>query len=86
MSWFENNYEKAALGGAVAIALGLAYMGWSKFGGVDGDFATALKGSGNSNAAVRDADLIPKAKASMNIDRSWTQAMTAEQRSIDLFN
>jgi hypothetical protein len=85
MSWFENNYEKAALGGAVVIALGLAYMGWSKFGGVDGDFATALKGSGNSNAAVREADLIPKAKASMNIDRSWTQAMTAEQRSVDLF-
>lgn len=85
MSWFAKNYEKAALGGAVAVALGLTYMGWSKFGSVEGDFASALKGSGNSNAAVRDADLIAKAKASMNIDRSWTQATTAEGRPIDLF-
>ncbi len=85
MSWFANNYEKAALGGAVAVALGLAYLGWSKFGGVEADFTSVLKGGGNSSTAVRDADLISKAKASMKIDRSWTQASTAEQRSVDLF-
>ena len=46
MSWFSKNYEKAALGGAVAVALGLAYLGWSKFGGVDEDFDASLKGDG----------------------------------------
>lgn len=84
MSWFSKNYEKAALGGAVAIALGLAYMGWSKFGGVDADFNTDLKGAGNNNTAVRGADLIPKAIASMKLDRTWTQG-DVNGRPVDLF-
>ncbi|MES2923739.1 MAG: Amuc_1099 family pilus-like system protein [Verrucomicrobiota bacterium] len=84
MSWFQKNYEKAALGGAVAIALGLAYMGWSKFGSVEADFPTDLKGAGNNNAAVRDADLIPKALASLKLDRTWERALVGD-RPVDLF-
>ncbi len=84
MSWFSTNYEKAALGGAVAIALGLADMGWSKLGSVETDFPDELKGAGNNNAAVRDADLIPKALASLKLDRSWERALTGD-RPVDLF-
>ena len=84
MSWFQKNYEKAALGGAVAVALGLAYMGWSKFGGVGGDFATELTGAGNSNTAVRNADLIPKAMGSLKLDRKWEQALDGD-RPVNLF-
>jgi hypothetical protein len=84
MSWFSKNYEKAALGGAAVIALGLCYLGWSKRSGVDEDFANDLKGSGNNNTAVASADLIPKAAQSMKLDRVWTQALYNE-RPVDLF-
>jgi hypothetical protein len=84
MSWFAKNYEKAALGGTLVIAFGVAYMGWSKYTAVDDDFATVLKGSGNTNAAVKSADLIPKAVSSLKLDRSWTQA-TVGDRPVDLF-
>lgn len=84
MSWFSKNYEKAALGGAVAVALGLTYLGWSKLGAVDDDFAAILKGGGNNNTAVANADLIPKAMQSMKLDRTLTQGMAGE-RPVDLF-
>lgn len=84
MSWFQKNYEKAALGGAVAVALGLAYMGWSKFGGVEEDFPTVLTGSGNSNTAVRNSDLIPQGMASLKRERLWVQALDGD-RPVDLF-
>jgi hypothetical protein len=60
MSWFEKNYEKAALGGAVAAALGLCYLGWSKSDGAKNDFGVEFKGIGNNNAAVQNSELIPK--------------------------
>jgi len=47
MSWFSTNYEKATLGAAVAIALGFAYLGWSKNAGVDQDFGADI-GEGGS--------------------------------------
>ena len=84
MSWFSKNYEKAALGGAAVLALGLAYFGWSKFSGVDVDFDINLRGKGNDNSAVAGADLIPKALQSMKLDRTWKQALDGE-RPVDLF-
>ena len=84
MSWFSKNYEKAALGGTVAVALGLAFMGYSKFSSVAQDFGAGLNGQGSNNAAVRDADLIPKTLASLKLDRTWNQALDGE-RSVDLF-
>ena len=84
MSWFSTNYEKAALGGAVAVTLALAYAGWSKLGSVEVDFSAGLKGVGNNNAAVRDAELIQKSLASLKFDRAWAQAMDGD-RAVDLF-
>ncbi|GAA5125861.1 hypothetical protein JIN84_14755 [Luteolibacter yonseiensis] len=85
MSWFSQNYEKAALGGAVAVALGLSYLGWSKLGGVEEEFGSELKGTGATSAAVKDADLIPKAKSSMQLDRTVGQGLAAGERPVDLF-
>lgn len=84
MSWFSKNYEKAALGGAVVLALGLVYLGWSKLDGVADAFGAGLKGAGNNNTAVTGADLIPKAVQSMKLDRSVTQALD-DKRPVDLF-
>lgn len=84
MSWFSTNYEKAALGAAVAVALGLCYLGWSHYSSVDGDFSVDLKGKGNNNTAIANSDLIPKALGSLKLDRSWTQA-DDEDRPVDLF-
>jgi hypothetical protein len=84
MSWFSTNYEKAALGGAVAVALGLAYLGWSKFNSVDEAFGIGLKGAGNDKTAVVGAEKIPMAVQSMKLDRTWKQALDGE-RPVDLF-
>lgn len=84
MSWFQKNYEKAALGGAVVLALGLAYMGWAKLGGVTEEFNSPSIGAGNNNSAVKDADLIQKATASFKLDRTWNQALVGD-RPVDLF-
>jgi hypothetical protein len=84
MSWFSKNYEKAAIGGAIVVALGLAYLGWSKFGGVDADFGIGLKGGGNNKTAVVGAEKIPMAMQSLKLDRSWKQALDGD-RPVDLF-
>lgn len=84
MSWVSNNYEKAVLGGAVAVALGLSYLGWSKYSGVPQDFEPRLTGGGKNPTAVRDADLIAIAVASMKRDHSWVQAQDGA-RKVELF-
>lgn len=84
MSWFSTNYEKAALGGAVVIALGFAYLGWSKLGGVDDEFGMGLKGRGGDKTAVVGAELIPKAMQSMKLDRSLKLAIDGD-RPVDTF-
>jgi hypothetical protein len=85
MSWFSKNYEKAALGGAAVVALGLVYLGWTKVGNVENDFATSLKDSGNNNPAVANKDLVEKALSSLNAPRVWDQGETAEGRAVNLF-
>jgi hypothetical protein len=84
MSWLSKNYEKAALGGAAVVALGLAAAGVLKVGKVEEDFATELKGSGNDNPAVKDADLVAKASASLGNKRKWDQA-DDKGRPVNLF-
>jgi hypothetical protein len=61
MPWYSKNYEKVALAGSAAVALGLAYFGWSSLNSVEQEYATTLRGAGNNNTAVDGADLIPKA-------------------------
>jgi hypothetical protein len=84
MPWYSKNYEKVALAGSAAVALGLAYFGWSSLNSVGQEFATTLRGAGNNNTAVDGADLIPKALQSMVLDRSWSQSVDGE-RPVDLF-
>jgi hypothetical protein len=84
MSWISQNYEKAALGGAAVLALGLAFLGWSKISGVEEEFNTHLKGAGNNDPSVRGADLVPQAIASLGLNRTWSQAED-DGRAVDLF-
>ncbi|HSR37040.1 MAG TPA: Amuc_1099 family pilus-like system protein, partial [Desulfurivibrionaceae bacterium] len=84
MSWFSKNYEKAALGGTVVVALGLAYLGWARIGAVDEEFGTGLKGAGNNKTAVPGAERIPMALQSMKLDRTWNRGKDGE-RPVDLF-
>jgi len=84
MSWFSQNYEKAAIGGAAVAALGLVLLGWSKVGSVAEDFNVSTQGKGNDNPAVPGSDLVAKAIASLGLNRSWSQ-QEAEGRPVDLF-
>lgn len=84
MSWISKNYEKVALGGTVAVALGLAFLGFRKSGAVEEEFGSVSKVGGNNNAAVAGAERIPKAMQSMKLDRAVTQALDGE-RPVDLF-
>jgi hypothetical protein len=84
MSWISKNYEKAALGGTVLVALGLAYLGWAKLGGVDGNFGGGLPEGGGTKTAVDGAELIPKTLQSLKLERTWNPA-TVGDRMVDLF-
>lgn len=84
MSWFEKNYEKVALGGAVVAALGLAYFGWSKLQSVEDDFSAGAAGGGNNKTEVPEAELIPKAKQSLESAHPWEQGRDGD-RAVDLF-
>lgn len=84
MSWLSKNYEKAALGGAAVIALGLGVVGWLKVNKVDADFATELSGSGTGEPAVKDAGLTTKAISSLESPRVWDQA-DDNGRPVNLF-
>ncbi len=85
MSWLKQNYEKAALGGAAVIALGLTAWGLSKVSGVDDKFTAEVRGGGNNDPSVADADLAAQAKASHAITRIWKRAPDANGRLVDLF-
>ncbi len=86
MSWLSKNYEKAALGGAVVVALALAFFGWSKYGNVENDMPPPLSGppAGPSKVAVDGADRIAQAEASMKRDRILERGLVGE-RPVDLF-
>jgi hypothetical protein len=84
MSWFSNNYEKAALGAGIAAALGLGVFGYLKLSGVDDDFAVEFSGSGKNDPAVADAGLVAKASAGLAGPRVWDQA-DVSGRPVDLF-
>ncbi|KAB2639151.1 MAG: hypothetical protein DVB25_06210 [Verrucomicrobia bacterium] len=84
MSWFSQNYEKAAIGGAAVAALGFVCLGWSKLGSVAEDFNVNTQGAGANNPAVASADLVAKAVSSLSLNRVWSQAKL-EDRVVDLF-
>jgi hypothetical protein len=84
MSWFSQNYEKAAIGGAALAALGLAFFGWSKVGDVEADFSVSTQGTGNNDPSVPNADLVVKAVSSLGLKRVWAPA-EPNGRAVDLF-
>lgn len=83
-SWLSKNYEKAAVGGATVVALGLAVLGWSKVGSVTDDFSATTKGDGRNDPSVTDAPLVAKATASLARQLAWNQG-DASGRAVDLF-
>jgi hypothetical protein len=85
MSWISKNYEKALVGGAIAVALGLAYLGWSGMRSVDEDFSAGLRGSGSNVTDVKGSDMIPKAEQSLGLKRDWSQGGDPQDRPVDLF-
>lgn len=85
MSWLTENYEKALVGGAIAVGLGLGYLGWVGLQSVEEDFSAGLKGRGVNETAVANADLIPKAEQSLGLTHEWTQGRDAQDRPVDLF-
>jgi hypothetical protein len=84
MSWISKNYEKAALGGAVVLALGLAFLGWNKFNGVHEDFGPGPKPGDKHDTGVAGAELIPQARQSLKLDHFWLGGIE-DERPVDLF-
>lgn len=84
MSWFSDHFEKALLGGAVVLGLGLAYLGWDGANSVDEQFGDGSRGSGSNETSVIGADAVPKARQSLGLDRSWEPA-AVDSRPVNLF-
>lgn len=80
MSWFSDNYEKAILGGAAVITLGL---GFSIFTGNDDAFA-AEQARPNNDVAVPGLDLINETKGSLSATHEIIVA-DVDGRKVDLF-
>lgn len=84
MSWISNNYEKAALAGALVTALALGYMGLQRTNSVPMDFDSVAKGRGSNDPSVIDADKVATAKSSWEIGQHWVQA-DDDGLPVDLF-
>ncbi len=85
MSWFSENYEKAALGGAVLVAIGLSYGGLRSLGSVEELFGSTPDGKGPNDASVEKADEVLTATSSFEIEKKWVQAEDSGSRPVDLF-
>jgi hypothetical protein len=84
MSWFSQNYEKAAIGGAAVVAIGLAVLGWSKVGAVDEEFVVESSSRMNRDPAIASADRVAQAKALIAVKRQLGPG-DAAGRAVDLF-
>ncbi|MFD2257918.1 Amuc_1099 family pilus-like system protein [Luteolibacter algae] len=84
MSWISENYEKATIGAAAVVALGLAFTGWQKLNSVEENFSSEAKGVGANNPAVANADRVSVAEASFKLNREWIKGED-EGRPVDLF-
>ncbi len=84
MSWLAKNYEKAALGGAILCAVGLAFAGWRSLSKVENDFVNSTRGSGGTDTSVASADKVAGALASLRLERKWT-LKEDDGRPVNLF-
>lgn len=84
MSWISANYEKAAVAGALLVAVALGYSGLQSKSAVEIDFNTNPKGSGIDDPSVKDGDKVATAKSSLQIKQQWTKG-EVDGRPVDLF-
>ncbi len=84
MSWISDHYEKAALGGALLIAVALSYSGLQGKNAVGKDFSSEITGRGSNEASVENGDQVATAIASLQLKLQWTKA-EVNARSVDLF-
>lgn len=85
MSWIKENYQKAVLGIAVLLFIGISYVGSKNYNSVDEDFGKTAIGRGSDDIDVKHRDVVATAKSSFELDRKWIRAETPEGRSVDLF-
>lgn len=83
MSWISENYEKATLGAAAVLAVGLGFFGWQNLTAVEEDFSFTPRGGGDNNAAVAGADKVTTAESSFELDRQWRK-QEDDGRPVDL--
>src|SRR5687767_10050694 len=84
MPRISDHYEKAALAGALLIAVALAYTGLQSKNNVEIDFENVPKGAGNDDPSVKDGDKVATAISSLQIKQQWTQGVVND-RPVDLF-
>lgn len=84
MSKFSDNYEKFALGGALAVALGLAAIGIKNKSAVDEDLRASDGGKPSSAAAVAGAEDVSLSLNSLAGSHKWEQG-DDEGRPVNLF-
>lgn len=82
---FQKNYEKVAVGAALVAALGLAYLGWAKLGGVESDFVPGGGGAKGNDTSVKGAEELSKATSMLSIQHKWEEGETETDRKVDLF-
>ncbi len=84
MSWIQKNYEKAFLGGALIVAAGISFVGYSALSSVEADFQSANKGAGNNDTAIESATTLKQVVADLGKAHELPQA-TVGSRSVDVF-
>jgi len=84
MSWFSENFDKAALGAAVLVAGGLAFAGWQKLSSVEEQFNAEPIGGGKNDPSVKEADAVVTAISLFDIDKAWLRGED-NGRPVDLF-
>lgn len=85
MSWFSDNYEKVALGGAVLVAIGLGYIGFQSLSSVEDVFSLEPEGDGPTDVSVQLSDEVVTAISAFEIERKWIQTEDPTARPVDLF-
>lgn len=84
MSWLEQNYEKAALGGAAGLAVLLAFLGYLKIGGVQDDFSAESGADEKRDPSVQNASMVDKAISSRSRQVLWMEPVAPGDRKLPL--
>lgn len=84
MSWLSENYEKASLGAAALIFVGLGFIAWQKLNSVEENFNSVAVGTGPKDPAVIGSDEVPVAISLFELDREVVKG-DDEGRPVDLF-